>query len=106
MMRSTLPLIGAVALVFGWTAGDVLADEPKRGGTLRFAVSAEPPNYDCHENTSFAFIHAVRPHYNTLLKFDEPNYPKVKGDLAQSWDVAADGPVVANVVVKELGTLG
>ena len=46
------------------------ADEPQRGGLLNFAVSAEPPNYDCHANTSFAFIHPVRPHYNTLLKFD------------------------------------
>ena len=58
---------------------------------LNFAVSAEPPNYDCHGATSFAFIHPVRPHYNTLLKFDEPNYPKVKGDLAQSWEMSPDG---------------
>jgi peptide/nickel transport system substrate-binding protein len=54
-------------------------------------VSAEPPNYDCHANTSFAFIHPVRPHYNTLLKFDAPNYPKIVGDLAASWNVSADG---------------
>jgi peptide/nickel transport system substrate-binding protein len=33
----------------------------------------------------------VRPHYNTLLKFDAANYPKVKGDLAQSWTVSKDG---------------
>jgi hypothetical protein len=39
----------------------VTAQEPKRGGTLNFAVSAEPPNYDCHANTSFAFVHPVRP---------------------------------------------
>jgi peptide/nickel transport system substrate-binding protein len=67
------------------------AQAPKKGGVLKFAVSAEPPNYDCHAATSFAFIHPVRPHYNTLLKFDEPNYPKVKGDLAQSWTVSSDG---------------
>jgi ABC-type transport system substrate-binding protein len=64
---------------------------PKRGGILKFAVSAEPPNYDCHANSSFAFIHPVRPHYSTLLKFDAPNYPKIKGDLAASWDVSKDG---------------
>src|SRR5690606_29044478 len=33
------------------------AQAPKRGGELRFAVSAEPPDYDCHAATSFAFIH-------------------------------------------------
>ena len=67
------------------------AQTPKRGGELRFAVSAEPPDYDCHAATSFAFIHPVRPHYNTLLKFDPANYPKVVGDLAESWEQSEDG---------------
>src|SRR5271168_5514316 len=63
---------------------------PKRGGTLVFAVDAEPPNYDCHANFSFVFIHPVIPHYSTLLKFDTANYPQIVGDLAQSWNVSAD----------------
>jgi len=66
------------------------AQTPKRGGELKFAVGAEPPNYDCHANSSFAFIHPVRPHYNTLLKFDPEKYPAVKGDLAESWTVSKD----------------
>ena len=65
---------------------------PSTGGTLVFAVSAEPPNYDCHAQTSFAFLHPVRPHYSTLLKFDTANYPKVMGDLAESWTVAPGRP--------------
>ena len=71
--------------------GTIAAETPKHGGLLKFAVSAEPPNYDCHAQTSFAFIHPVRPHYNTLLKFDTAHYPKVTGDLAQSWTVSKDG---------------
>ena len=67
------------------------ADTPKTGGVLKFAVSAEPPNYDCHAQTSFAFIHPVRPHYSTLLKFDTEKYPAIKGDLAESWTVSKDG---------------
>jgi len=50
----------AASLAFG--ASHVLAQSPKTGGTLTFAVSAEPPNYDCHAQSSFAFIHPVRPH--------------------------------------------
>ena len=73
------------------SAGIAEAEAPKKGGTLRFAVSAEPPNYDCHANSSFAFIHPIRPHYSTLLKFDAKNYPKIVGDLAKSWDVSKDG---------------
>jgi peptide/nickel transport system substrate-binding protein len=63
---------------------------PARGGILTFAVDAEPPNYDCHANFSFVFIHPVIPHYSTLLKFDTANYPQVVGDLAEGWSVSAD----------------
>jgi peptide/nickel transport system substrate-binding protein len=66
------------------------AQAPARGGTLTFAVEAEPPNYDCHANVSFAFLHPVAPHYSTLLKFDAAEYPQVKGDLAESWSVSPD----------------
>jgi peptide/nickel transport system substrate-binding protein len=63
---------------------------PSRGGTLEFASTVEPGNYDCHGNISFAFLHPVAPHYSTLLKFDPANYPQIVGDLAQSWDVSSD----------------
>ena len=59
-------LTAAVALIPALAT----AQTPKKGSEFRFAVSAEPPDYDCHAATSFAFIHPVRPHYNTLLKFD------------------------------------
>ncbi len=53
-------------------------------------MTVEPGNYDCHSNTSFAFLHPVAPHYSTLLKFDAANYPRVVGDLAESWSVSPD----------------
>ncbi len=80
--------IAAAALA---AASAIAAETPQRGGLLKFAVSAEPPNYDCHAQTSFAFIHPVRPHYNTLLEFDTAKYPAIKGDLAESWTVSKDG---------------
>src|SRR5688572_18469779 len=88
MKKVSALMLGAAALL---AAGAMAADAPKSGGLLKFAVSAEPPNYDCHAQTSFAFIHPVRPHYNTLLKFDADKYPAIKGDLAESWTVAKDG---------------
>jgi len=63
---------------------------PKKGGTLSFAVVAEPPNYDCHGSTTFALIHPIAPHYSLLLKFDGKEYPKIVGDLAESWSVSDD----------------
>ncbi len=78
------------ALVPARAAEGDAASTPHRGGTLVFAVEAEPTNYDCHANVSFAFLHPVAPHYSTLLKFDAPNYPAIKGDLAESWTVSPD----------------
>jgi peptide/nickel transport system substrate-binding protein len=73
------------------TVGVSLASPPPRhGGILEFEVDAEPPNYDCHANFSFAFIHSVIPHYSTLLKLSSADYPKVDGDLAESWTVSPD----------------
>lgn len=67
------------------------ASAQKVGGILQFALVAEPPNFDCHSQISFAVIHPVAPHYSTLLKYDGEQYPKIVGDLAQSWTVAPDG---------------
>lgn len=92
-------LIGTAA--FALCAGTARADEtvafslPKRGGTLVFASTVEPKDYDCDDNTSFAFLHPLAPHYSTLLKFDAANYPAIEGDLATSWTVSSDRRVYA-----------
>ena len=89
MMRCRMRTAALFAALIGATAA--AAEVPKRGGVLNFAVVAEPPNYDCHGSTTFALIHPIAPHYSLLVKFDGKDYPKVVGDLAQSWTVAPDG---------------
>jgi peptide/nickel transport system substrate-binding protein len=91
-MARALALVLALGLVAPAAAAPGATQEakPVRGGVLEFSVEAEPPNYDCHANISFAFLHPVAPHYSTLLKFDGANYPEVKGDLAESWSVSPD----------------
>ncbi len=83
--RAALCLLLAVLF-----AAPATAQEPARGGTLIFGInSGDPPTYDCHQSVLF-IIHLLTPHYSNLLKIDTPNYPKVIGDLAESWTVAAD----------------
>jgi peptide/nickel transport system substrate-binding protein len=84
--------MGALLLAMALSAAGAAPPDPapRPGGILEFAVDAEPPNYDCHANFSFAFIHSVIPHYSTLLKLSSADYPKVEGDLAQSWTVSPD----------------
>jgi peptide/nickel transport system substrate-binding protein len=89
MQRLASAVLGCAALTLA--IGLAHAQQPKHGGTLNFAVIAEPLNYDCHASTTFALIHTIAPHYSLLVKFDGEGYPKVIPDLAQSWTVAPDG---------------
>lgn len=82
---AALLLVGATSLPAG------AAETPRAGGTLNFVVSAEPPTYDGHRETSFALIHPVAPHYSTLLRIDVKSNYKVVGDLAESWTISQDG---------------
>jgi peptide/nickel transport system substrate-binding protein len=77
-----------LAMTLGATTN--AAETPKRGGILTYAVQGEPPNYDCHANTSYVAIHLLRPFYSTLLKFDVAHFPAIVGDLAESWSVSPD----------------
>ena len=54
--------------------GPAKAQEPRRGGTLVYAVLGDPPTIDCHAASSFATMHYVSPHYSLLIKID-PNDP-------------------------------
>ena len=65
-------------------------ETPRFGGELIFAVGELPPSYDGHRETTFATVHPVAPHYSTLLRFDPQDYPKIVGDVAESWNVSKD----------------
>ena len=67
------------------------AETPRSGGVLRVAIAAEPPSLDPHQETTFAIMMTAAPVYNTLLHFSPTEYPKIIGDLAESWTVSADG---------------
>lgn len=85
--------IAASAAAIVVAGGSADAQTPKRGGTLNFAIVAEPPTLDCHATTTFATIHPVRPHYSGLLQIrgDVNKKLEVVGDLAKSWEMSADG---------------
>lgn len=89
--RMTLGLAGAVAASVTLAAG-AHAQTPKKGGILNAAVVAEPPNYDCHAQSTFGLSHPISPHYSTLLKYSGGyKETKIVGDLADSWTVSPDG---------------
>lgn len=89
-MRSMSFALGFAAA--GLMAGSALAQEtPAKGGTLTWGLSAEAGTLDCGGTDTFAVVQTVAPFYSLLLQVDLDNYPKVKGDLAKSWDISPDG---------------
>jgi peptide/nickel transport system substrate-binding protein len=90
-MPRLAPVTLVAALILALASPAPAAEQPRAGGELTFVVSAEPPSYDGHRETSFALIHPVAPHYSTLLRIDVKQDYKVVGDLAESWTVSKDG---------------
>src|SRR5947207_9356650 len=94
MMRSTgrvLALLTVLA-VLGSMATGFAQDRPRAGGELVFVVPAEPPGFDGHREETFAMLHPIAPHYNTLLRTDPTDKTGTKfiGDLAESSSVSGD----------------
>jgi len=79
--------VAAAALL----SGAAFAQEPVRGGTLTQIIPTEPPTFDCHATQTSFVMQAVGPSYSSLLKPDAAEYPKIVGDLAESWEVSEDG---------------
>jgi len=92
-MRSGLRAVTAACTIAVLCLGiaEAGAQTPKRGGVLQFAVTAEPPNYDCHASQTFALLHPVSPFYSFLVRYDASQGGKITGDLAKSWTVSPDG---------------
>ena len=90
MTRLILSLFGALAFTLYGAGPGAEAQQPKRGGTLQFAISAETPHYDCQASETYATLHFASPFHSTLVTFDLDKFPAVKGDLATSWTVAPD----------------
>ncbi len=91
-MRMSKTAAGIAAAMAAVSLGGIAeAQTPKKGGTLQFAVTAEPPNYDCHASQTFALLHPVSPFYSFLVRYDASQGGKITGDLAKSWEIAPDG---------------
>lgn len=66
------------------------AEKPQYGGQLRVAIAGDPPTLDMHQEQTFKVLIPLSTCYNTLLRFDPHGFPKIIGDLAESWTVSED----------------
>ncbi len=88
----TLAMSGCLAALLGLGVFAADGEKPVRGGTLIYPVhNGEPSTLDCHAAQSPNVVWRIGPHYSSLLQIDADNFPAVKGDLAESWQVSSDG---------------
>ena len=70
------------------------AQSPKRGGTLRVSNGGDPPDFDVHQTVTYLTQFVGAPCYSTLLRIDSGDYNRLVPDLAEKWEVSADGKTV------------
>ncbi len=93
MKTATAFAVGA-ALTLGAGAPGSAEAAPKKGGTLKYVVPAEPPSFDGHKETTFALIHPIAPFYSVLIRVNPDNPASTtdfRCDLCTEMPKAADG---------------
>jgi peptide/nickel transport system substrate-binding protein len=88
-----LGLTGAFHMSSSWAAPDSARGEgsPVRGGILTRRIAGDPPNFDTLSNSTGWVVFVAAPCYNGLVRFDEFNPDKIIPDLAESYELSADG---------------
>ena len=96
ILAPTLMGLGMTAGLHGLSASaatDPLRGEgpPVPGGILTRRLPGDPPNFDTLANTTGWVVFVGAPCYNALVRFDEFDPDKIIPDLAESYEVSADG---------------
>ncbi len=86
MNRSVWLLIGA--MLIGFLAVSVQAEQPRRGGTFTLPLNGNPKMWPLVGSLPNILVNKVL--YNYLIKYDSETLVP-RGDLAKSWDISADG---------------
>ncbi|MBI2886442.1 MAG: ABC transporter substrate-binding protein [Chloroflexi bacterium] len=75
--------------------------QPKSGGVLNLVQTlGDPPSFDTHQESTGATTQSVHPSHDNLVRFDWFEPEKIVPDLAEKWDVSADGRTYTFVLRK------
>jgi peptide/nickel transport system substrate-binding protein len=67
------------------------AEQADQGGLIVWAVHESMPSFDLHFDTSYIVAQPIAPIYNGLVTQDVYRDGEIVGDLAERWEIAADG---------------
>jgi peptide/nickel transport system substrate-binding protein len=85
---SVVILLSLVALVKEAAWGEVQGN-PRRGGTLRLAITTDPSTLNCGIESSQIVATVTANIYSGLIHLNEQSEPQP--ELAKSWDISPDG---------------
>jgi ABC-type transport system substrate-binding protein len=66
-------------------------EQPRRGGTFNWLLYADPARLDVHTESPLSVQQAVAGVYSGLLQYNPDDPTKIVRDLAERWEVSADG---------------
>ena len=92
--RDLLKLAGLGVATSALPAGKATAQAARRGGTLKVSNGGDPPDFDVHQTATFLTQFVCAPCYSTLMRVDPSDYNRLLPDLAEKYDVSADGKTV------------
>lgn len=92
--RALLKAGGGAMVVTMAGSRRALAQSPKRGGTLRVSNGGDPPDFDVHQTVTYLTQFIGAPCYSNLMRGDVSDPTRLVPDLAEKWDVSADGKTV------------
>jgi peptide/nickel transport system substrate-binding protein len=72
-------------------AAEAADERPRYGGVLTQDTFADPPHFDLHQSETIAAVLPLSPCYNRLVQYDPFDVSKIVPDLAERWDISADG---------------
>ncbi len=87
-VAAAAPTLAAVAPTVA-AAAATAAGQPKRGGILKIGLQADPTSLDPQKTSLTALFHVTEHIYSLLVQLG-PDLT-VKPDLAEKWDISADG---------------
>jgi peptide/nickel transport system substrate-binding protein len=80
----------AAAATGTWVSPAWMA-QGKHGGILKLVTNADPDHWDLHQSCCNPGPGAARDLFNALVMYNPANPDEIIGDLAQRWEVSADG---------------
>jgi peptide/nickel transport system substrate-binding protein len=88
-------VLGLGLLLFSDASLFATENAESKGGIIVWAVHESMPSFDLHYDTSYIVAQPIAPIYNGLVTQDVYRDGEIVGDLAERWEIAADGTQLA-----------